>query len=140
MCMGYIVVLMCQIERMHMILNHRVIGFNALAVKVLLGDFPWWVAGKKVVGSMFVCMSVCPSIFASGAQTAGPIETGEYRFMRRSDGKTMVLVADRSVARGRCHVQSGKDQSERTAGQTIGRIRLKLGGPNATIGGHVSLG
>ena len=56
----------------------------------MLKDFLWWVAGKKVGRAMFVCMSVCPSVFDSGAQTAGPIETGEYSFdaleRRKDDG------------------------------------------------------
>ena len=61
----------------------------------MLGDFLWWVAGEKLAGRclcvcMYVGMSVCPSIFASGARTAGPIGTGEYPFdapeRRKDDG------------------------------------------------------
>ena len=60
---------------------------------VLLEDFLWWVAGKKQSGRcLCVCMYVCPSIFASGARTAGWIGTGEYSFdapeRRKDDGNS----------------------------------------------------
>ena len=49
-------------------------------------------AGVCLYVCMHVCLSVSPSIFASGAQTAGPIVTGEYLFdapeRRKYDGKT----------------------------------------------------
>ena len=50
----------------------------------MLEDYLWWVAGKKVIGPVFVCMYVClsvfPSTFSSGARAAGPIGPGEYSF------------------------------------------------------------
>ena len=43
-----------------------------------------------------VCVYVCPSIFASGARTAGRIGTGEYSFdapeRRKDDGNSFELI------------------------------------------------
>ena len=57
--------------------------------------------------AMFVCPSV-QAFWSLGARTAGPIGTGEYSFYAPSGGKIMTPAADRSVARGKCHVQSCK--------------------------------
>ena len=59
---------------------------------------------EKVVGPVFVCMSVCTSIFASGARTAGRSGRANIHSMRRNGKKTMVTVSDRSAARGTWHV------------------------------------
>ena len=65
--------------------------------RLWIEDFLWWVAGKKLAGRclcVYICpsvsLSVCPSIFTSGAETARPIKTGEYSFdepeRRKDDG------------------------------------------------------
>ena len=67
--------------------------------------------------------------------------------MRRGSGKTMVPVADRShkavvhEADANCNLaKSCKNHLRTAAGQTNGRIRLKLGEPIATMRGLVLLG
>ena len=63
--------------------------------------------------------------------------------MRRNGGKTMVPVADRSVARGTRHVRSRKSLPifffVRPAHQTSGRIRFNHRRPVVTMGGQVQL-
>ena len=62
----------------------------------MIGDFLWWVAEKKVGSVVFVRVSVCSSISASGARSAGPIETGEAPFdapeRRKDDGANRGVI------------------------------------------------
>ena len=63
--------------------------------------------------------------------------------MRRNVGKTMNTVSDQSAARGTCHMRFRKPLQKivaKGAGHTNGRIRLKLGGSIATMGGLNLLG
>ena len=61
--------------------------------------------------------------------------------MCRNGGETMVLVSDRSVARGTSdRAKPCKKPLVKGAGQTNGGIRLKLGGPLATMNGLNPLG
>ena len=60
---------------------------------------------KKVGRDVFVCVSVCPSVLARGAQTAGPIGTGVAPFdapIRRNDDG-----ADLGSVGATCHVPRG---------------------------------
>ena len=114
---------------------------------LLLEDFLWWVAGKKLSGRcLCVCMYVFPSVQAlSPREPERLVGSGRAntRSMRRSGGKTMVPVSDQSVARATCHIDRAnhcKKVLAKGAGQTDGRIRLKLSGLLATIGGLTLLG
>ena len=79
-----------------------------------------------------------------GAITAGPNVTKEAPFEapeRPKDYGCNFRVA--SVIHGTFHVRSRKYLQKsvvKAVVQNNGRIRLKLGGPKATIGGHVPLG
>ena len=59
-------------------------------MKAFARRFPLVGRWKNAVGPVFMCLSVCPSNFASGALTARRIETGEYSFdapeRRKDDG------------------------------------------------------
>ena len=46
----------------------------------MIEDFLWWVAEKSWFHGICGCVSVCPSILAPGARTAGPIGTGVGSF------------------------------------------------------------
>ena len=72
---------------------------------------------------------MCPSIFAPEARAAHPIGAGECSFdapeRRKYEGTNCGPIG----SRGLCHVHSRKplqNLSESAAGQTKGRIRLKL--------------
>ena len=56
---------------------------NGRVKRLLLEDFLWWVAGPAGPVFVYVFMYVCPSIFASGARTAGLIGSGGYSFDAR---------------------------------------------------------
>ena len=56
------------------------ISTDALALKAFDRRFPFGASMEKVGRPMFVCVSVCPSIFTPGARTAAPIGTDEYSF------------------------------------------------------------
>ena len=84
-------------------------------------------------------MSVCPSIFAFGARTAVRIGTSEYSFDAperwEDDGNGFGPIGcTRHVARAIAQILA-KKKVARGAGQTNGRIRLRLGGLIATMGG-----
>ena len=85
---------------------------------------------------LYVCMCVCPSIFDSGAQTAGRIGKGEYSFdapeQWKHDGNAF-RTARLHVARVTCdRANPCKKVVAKGARQTNGRIQLKLGGLIAT--------
>ena len=85
---------------------------------------------------LYVCMSVCPSIFDSGAQAAGRIGKGEYSFdapeQWKHDGNAF-RTARLHVARVTCdRANPCKKVVAKGARQTNGRIQLKLGGLIAT--------
>ena len=88
-------------------------------------------------------MSVYLSILDSGARAAGPIGWAIIHSMRRNGRKTMVPTLDGSDARGTCHLRSREPLKKyliKGAGVTIGRIRLKLGGPIGLLSGLNPLG
>ena len=64
----------------------------------MIKNFLWWVAEKSWASdvSVCVCLSVCPSILEPGAQTAGPIGTGEAPFdapkRRKDDGANRGVI------------------------------------------------
>ena len=94
--------------------NRRAKCFNALALKALLEVFLrcfFFFVPLEQRSRADVCPYVCPSVQAfSPLEIEQLIRSGRasIRSMRRSGGKTMVPVADQSVACGRCHVQSCK--------------------------------
>ena len=66
---------------------------------------------KEVVGPVFVCMYVCPSVQAfSPLEPEQLIGSGRVNIcsMHRNGGRTMVSVLDQSVAGTTCHVRSRK--------------------------------
>ena len=104
----------------------------------MIENFLRWVA-EKFGSIVFVCVSVslcvCSSILAPGARTAGPIGTGEELFdateQRKDDG------ANHGAISGTCQrANPCKKYVDRDAGLTNGRIRLKLCGLIATMGGQ----
>ena len=87
---------------------------------------------------MYVCLSVCPSIFAFGARTASWIGKGEYSFNapeRRKDNDSDFGPIGCTWYVPRVIAQTlAKKVVFQGAGQTIVLIRLKLGGLIATMG------
>ena len=86
---------------------------------------------EKVVRPVFVCRSVCPSVLAfSPPEPERLVGSGltNIHSMRRNSGKTMVMVLDRSVAHGMCHVRSRKPLHKSCSPD------CKLGGLIVTIG------
>ena len=88
---------------------------------------------------MSVCLSVCQSIFVSGPRTAGWIGTGEYSFDAperwKDDGNNFGPIGCTwHVPRAIVQTLAKKIVAQ-GAGQANGRIRLKLGGLIATMGG-----
>ena len=109
----------------------------------MLEDFLWWVDGKKWPAR--VCVFVSPSVEAflplEPEEMARSGRANNIHSLRRNDGKTMVTVSDRSVARGTCDLANPcKQVVAQVVRQTNGRIQLKLGGPMATIRGQNLLG
>ena len=89
-------------------------------------------------------MSVCPSILAYGARTAGRIGTDKYSFdakeRLKNDGNGFELIGfmwhvPRAIAQ-----TPAKKVAAKGAGQTNGRIRLILGGLIANMSGLNPLG
>ena len=102
-------------------------------VGFMLVDFLWWVSGKSWAGE--VCVSVQVFSPLEPKQLAGSGQTN-IRSRRRNGGKT-ISVSDRSIARSTCHVRTRKLLQKalvKGTGQANGRIRLKSGGPIATMG------
>ena len=99
---------------------------------------PGW-SLEKIGRPVLICMYVCLSIFDSGARTVGRIGTGEYSFdvteRRKDDGNSFRLIGctwhvPRAIAQ-----TLAKEKLAIGAGQTNGRILLKLGGTIGTIVG-----
>ena len=84
-------------------------------------------------------MSVCPSIWAPGAKTAGPIGTGETPFDALERWKDAGANRKAIGATWQC-ANPWKKVVDRVAGQINGQIGLKLCGPMAAIGGQSSFG
>ena len=83
-------------QRRPLVQNRRVKRFSCLSIKGFRSEISFGGSlekvGRLVFVHLYVCLSVCPSIFASGAQTPGPIGTGEYSFdapERREDDSTI---------------------------------------------------
>ena len=85
----------------------------------------------KLEGPVFL-ISVCPFFQAfSPLEPERLIGSGRANIhsMRQNSGKTMVPVPDRSVAHGTCdRANACIKPAVRGTGQTIGQIRLTLGG------------
>ena len=124
--------------------NRRITGSKCIRIENFVRRFPLVGCWNKVGRPMFVRVCVCVSVskhFRLWSPNGWSDRDG--RIFVRCSGKTMVPVAERSVARGTCHVQSCKkckNYVRNAAGQTNGRIRLKLGGLIATMGGYLLWG
>ena len=99
----------------------------------MLEDFLWWVAGKSWPGDVCVYVCLCKHFRPNGwfdwdgqilVRRAGTVEK-----------RWCYLRTDRlHVARATCdRANPCKKSMVKGAGQTNGRIRLKLGGPIATM-------
>ena len=124
----------------------------------MIGDFLWWVTEKSWLNNVCLpvclfCLSVCLPVYLSvqafwhmDHEQLGRSGPARIRSTRRNAGKTTMRRASCGPIGVTWHVPSAvawtlaKKNFVNDAGQTNGRIRLKLCRSIVTMSGHVPVG